>query len=316
MQEQTRQGIAALKAGDKARARALLAAAVKENARDEYAWLGLSVALEDEDKKRYCLEQVLSINPSNQAALQAMVELQEAKAAQTGPDQTPVDEEISAPYPAQVSEPEPLEQDAEDEWDQAEFEEDAQPASMDSPATEPLGADVEDTWDEGELEEDLQAARVDSFTPGPFESDAEDIWEEEEPGEEAQPAPTGEETPEPDYSFPWDEDQSVQQAAIEDQTDPIETQAPVMPVTPEPIRESVRTAEETPEYRPSQRRSSPPPAPAAVTYSDETADAGPQSRRSVALLLIISLLACLILTTLVVGAVYLLDPELLSFLGF
>jgi tetratricopeptide (TPR) repeat protein len=63
-----RQGIAALKAGQKQRARDLLTQAVELNERHEQAWLWLSAAVDKLDEREICLENVLTINPDNSRA--------------------------------------------------------------------------------------------------------------------------------------------------------------------------------------------------------------------------------------------------------
>jgi|GEM_PF-849659 len=71
----TSQGIAALKAGDRLRARQLLAAAVSANPRDERAWLWLSGAVEADAQRIECLRRVLTINPSNDVARKGLAAL-------------------------------------------------------------------------------------------------------------------------------------------------------------------------------------------------------------------------------------------------
>jgi tetratricopeptide (TPR) repeat protein len=63
-----REGIAALKVGDNARARDLLGHAIRLNPRDERLWLWLSGALETDAERRQSLERVLTLNPNNAAA--------------------------------------------------------------------------------------------------------------------------------------------------------------------------------------------------------------------------------------------------------
>jgi pimeloyl-ACP methyl ester carboxylesterase len=58
-----------LQAGDRASARLLLAEALRQRPNDEQAWLWLSGAIESDDDRLNCLQRVLSINPTNQAAL-------------------------------------------------------------------------------------------------------------------------------------------------------------------------------------------------------------------------------------------------------
>lgn len=60
----TARGIAALRAGDRAAARALLAAAVREDPADALAWLWLSGALDDPAAQRQCLERALALDPA------------------------------------------------------------------------------------------------------------------------------------------------------------------------------------------------------------------------------------------------------------
>jgi hypothetical protein len=74
------QGIVALKAGRKAQARALLARAVRQNPRDERAWLWLSGAVETEAERRTCLERVLALDPDNEAARRGLDSLAGATA--------------------------------------------------------------------------------------------------------------------------------------------------------------------------------------------------------------------------------------------
>jgi micrococcal nuclease len=63
--------IAAIKVGEKKRARKLLIQAIKENSKDDDAWLVLSAVVPDEDQKIECLERALRINPQNKKAKQA-----------------------------------------------------------------------------------------------------------------------------------------------------------------------------------------------------------------------------------------------------
>jgi len=70
-----KQGIAALKAGQKAEARNLLLQVVKQNKRNEVAWLWLSGAVNTDKERRICLENVLAINPDNEAAKRGLASL-------------------------------------------------------------------------------------------------------------------------------------------------------------------------------------------------------------------------------------------------
>jgi tetratricopeptide (TPR) repeat protein len=71
-EELVRAGGAALKAGERERARQLLAQAVRANPRSEQAWLLLAGAVSDPDQRRSCLERVLKLNPDHPIAHKAL----------------------------------------------------------------------------------------------------------------------------------------------------------------------------------------------------------------------------------------------------
>lgn len=62
------QGIQAARSGDTAKAIPLLASVVKNFPDSEQGWLWLGHCLEDKEKRRYCYQKVLSLNPSSQDA--------------------------------------------------------------------------------------------------------------------------------------------------------------------------------------------------------------------------------------------------------
>lgn len=62
------QGIEAAKRGEKLKARELLTQVLHADDRSERAWLWLSEVVDTNDERLQCLEQVLHINPNNQAA--------------------------------------------------------------------------------------------------------------------------------------------------------------------------------------------------------------------------------------------------------
>jgi hypothetical protein len=70
------QGIEALKAGRKAEARKLLAQVVQQDQRNETAWLWLSGAVDTDEQRRYCLENVLKVNPANVMARRGLERLE------------------------------------------------------------------------------------------------------------------------------------------------------------------------------------------------------------------------------------------------
>src|SRR4051812_223561 len=86
----------ALKAGDRAGARALLARAIQHNPRDELAWLWMSGAVDTDGDPHRCLERVLAINPQNATARRGLASL--PSASTSAPVQTPA-EPISQPEP-------------------------------------------------------------------------------------------------------------------------------------------------------------------------------------------------------------------------
>lgn len=65
-------GIAAAKAGNKEEARQLLQQSVRIEPRNEAAWLWLASVARDAGERKFCLEQVITINPNNPTALQAL----------------------------------------------------------------------------------------------------------------------------------------------------------------------------------------------------------------------------------------------------
>jgi tetratricopeptide (TPR) repeat protein len=69
------EGIRALKAGQKERACELLTQVVTEDEENEPAWLWLSGAVDSDEDRRICLENVIAINPDNQAARKGLARL-------------------------------------------------------------------------------------------------------------------------------------------------------------------------------------------------------------------------------------------------
>ncbi|WP_129632790.1 YIP1 family protein [Candidatus Oscillochloris fontis] len=81
------QGRAAIQAGDRARARALLMAAVRANPQSAAAWLWLSGVLDTPAQQRECLQRALALEPDNLLAQRGLAALQRA-------------EEVAPPLPA------------------------------------------------------------------------------------------------------------------------------------------------------------------------------------------------------------------------
>lgn len=129
MADTTQQGIAALKSGNRAAARQLLAAAVKENPNNVIAWLWLSGAVDKDEERAACLRQVLRIDPSNAAALKGLSQIQERRMRETGVVAAPAGPDAAA-REAMAAEPTPPNAEAQEET--------APPtAAREAPASEP-----------------------------------------------------------------------------------------------------------------------------------------------------------------------------------
>jgi hypothetical protein len=70
-----RNGVAALKAGRRAEAYALLLELIEQDEANEMAWLWMARCVVDRDAKRKCFERALRINPDNQRAVQGLKRL-------------------------------------------------------------------------------------------------------------------------------------------------------------------------------------------------------------------------------------------------
>ena len=79
-----KQGIAALNEGRKTEAYNLLTEVVKHDDRNEIAWLWLSGAVNTDEDRRTCLENVLAINPNNRLAQRGLATLQEPGSPKSG----------------------------------------------------------------------------------------------------------------------------------------------------------------------------------------------------------------------------------------
>src|SRR3990172_10471013 len=71
----TNRGIAAYEAGDRSKARQLLARSVLHNPRDAAGWFYLSQVVDQEDQKRDCLQRALAIDPHHPAARASLAAL-------------------------------------------------------------------------------------------------------------------------------------------------------------------------------------------------------------------------------------------------
>ena len=102
MADPLEQGIAALRAGDKAKARQLLSLAVQQAPRSEKAWLWLSGAMESDDDRLKCLKRVLTINRANEAARLGVAELEKRMAGKESVRHAPAAQAQVAPGRAVV----------------------------------------------------------------------------------------------------------------------------------------------------------------------------------------------------------------------
>jgi hypothetical protein len=198
-----REGINAVKAGNKEEGRALLMKAVELDPYNEEGWLWLSGVVESPEDQRTCLENVLSINPNNDRARQGVAYLSGTPPSSSPSSMPPAPSPSSAPHsPTSV------------EWDMPAAETSSASTSW-RPANEP-SADEYDDWVSGL---NLQTAQdpsggssspfsVPAFATGsPFVGDDDDPDEDLFAGgpfssapivEEAPPAP---EPPAPSFSF-------------------------------------------------------------------------------------------------------------------
>jgi hypothetical protein len=75
MLTQFEQAVTHIKAGEIEKGKQLLAEVIKQNPRDEKAWLWMTKCVTNTEQERYCFNQVLKINPQNQHALKGLERL-------------------------------------------------------------------------------------------------------------------------------------------------------------------------------------------------------------------------------------------------
>ncbi|MBN1429093.1 MAG: hypothetical protein JXB07_11960 [Anaerolineae bacterium] len=80
MTDNVQRAIDLIKSGDKQGGQRILAQVLKTDPQNELAWLWMSTVV-DRDKRRYCLEKTLSINPDNVQAKQALELLSQKEAS-------------------------------------------------------------------------------------------------------------------------------------------------------------------------------------------------------------------------------------------
>lgn len=69
------QAVALIRAGNIAEARTILIEVLKQNPRDDYAWLCMTLCVTEVEQKRYCFQKVLKINPQNEHAIAGLARL-------------------------------------------------------------------------------------------------------------------------------------------------------------------------------------------------------------------------------------------------
>lgn len=84
-----KEGIRALRAGDRPRARELLTAIVTADEHNEQAWLWLSHAVDSDQERLICIENVLTLNPNNQQAQQALKKIEARRAKKQAAQRPP-----------------------------------------------------------------------------------------------------------------------------------------------------------------------------------------------------------------------------------
>lgn len=92
-----RAAIEAVRKNQKADARALLERVLDIDERNEQAWMWLSAAVDSDEEKRICLDNVLVINPANEKAKAALKTLGGSAPARPAPAPEPVDDLPHAP---------------------------------------------------------------------------------------------------------------------------------------------------------------------------------------------------------------------------
>lgn len=98
LNEQLQAGIAAAKAGNRAAARELLEGVLAQDSQNELAWVWLAGVVNTIAERRVCLERVLAINPHNEVARRALLQL--GGTPPSPPEATP-----STPPPARSTPP-------------------------------------------------------------------------------------------------------------------------------------------------------------------------------------------------------------------
>jgi tetratricopeptide (TPR) repeat protein len=104
-------GIAALRAGDKAKARQLLAGAIQKEPHNAQAWLWLSGAVNNDKERLECLNRALAIDPNNKSAQRGLAALRQDQAIRPtevkvpqAERRTPPESDVAQPTPEIIQE--------------------------------------------------------------------------------------------------------------------------------------------------------------------------------------------------------------------
>ena len=91
--------ITAIRSGDQARGRTLLAQVLRIDPRNETAWLWMASVAETPERRRECLERALTINPNSQIARRALQKLSDPQPSHTSYDAGALDQ-AARPLPS------------------------------------------------------------------------------------------------------------------------------------------------------------------------------------------------------------------------
>jgi hypothetical protein len=91
--------VTAIRSGDKARGRTLLAQVLRIDPRNETAWLWMASVAETPERRRECLERALTINPNSQIARRALQKLSDPQPSHTSYDAGALDQ-AARPLPS------------------------------------------------------------------------------------------------------------------------------------------------------------------------------------------------------------------------
>jgi hypothetical protein len=102
MSENLQRAIAAIRSGDKETGQRLLAEVIRNDPRNETAWLWMSSVIDSDEHRRYCLERVLQTNPHNETARQGLEALTQKQVEEPSqPEKLPEPTPITAVTPLQ-----------------------------------------------------------------------------------------------------------------------------------------------------------------------------------------------------------------------